>query len=139
MNYTEKNKLIDSLCGIGLMFLLAELFYLIVDNSYAVFYDYNVVGMWVQIVGAVFLAIAIFVLVKAYKKDNMTNAVYGIELLVLAISAALLPGSYLTFPEPFNKLSKIFPIAFLIYYIVKFFVIVVKAKKGSNKPKGKKK
>ena len=32
MNYTEKNKLIDSLCGIGLMLLLVEIFYGIVDS-----------------------------------------------------------------------------------------------------------
>ena len=140
MNYTERNKLIDSLCGIGLMFVLVEIFYLIVHSAFTVFnYSFDSVTMWVQIFGAIFLAIAIFVLVRAYKKDNATTAVYGVELLVLAISAALLPASYLTFPEPFNKLNKIFPIAFGAYYVIKLFVVIYKTRKKVNKSKGKKK
>lgn len=140
MNYTEKNKLIDSLCGIGLMAFLVEIFYAIVDSAFTVFsHNFDSVTMWTQIVGAIFLLIAIFVLIKAYKKDNGTNAVYGIELLVLAISTALLPGSYLSFKEPFNKINKVFPIAFGVYYIVKLFVVIYKTNKNVNKSKGKKK
>ena len=140
MNYTERNKFIDSLCGVGLMLLLVEIFYGIVDMAYTAFnYDYNVVSVCIQSVGAIFLAIAIFVLVKAYKKDNTTTAVYGIELLFLAISAALLPGTYLSFTYPFNKLNRIFPIAFLTYYIIKLLVIIIKTKRNVSKSKGKKK
>ena len=140
MNYTERNKLIDSLCGIGLMLLLVEIFYLIVDSAFTVYsHNFNSVTMWVQIFGAIFLAIAIFVLIRAYKKDNTTTAVYGVELLVLAISAALLPGSYLSFQEPFNKINRIFPIAFGAYYIIKLFVVIFKTKKSVNKAKGKRK
>ena len=65
MNYTEKNKLIDSLCGIGLMVILVELFYAIVDSSFTVFnYDYNIVSGCVQCIGALFLIIAILVLIS---------------------------------------------------------------------------
>lgn len=140
MNYTEKNKLIDSLCGVGLMLLLVEIFYGIVDSAYTAFnYDFNTVGICVQTVGAIFLLISIIVLVKAYKKENTSTALYGIELLVLAISAALLPGTYLTFPYPFNKLNVIFPIAFFAYYIIKILVVIIKTRKSINKQKGKKK
>ena len=140
MNYTERNKLIDSLCGVGLMLLLIEVFYGIVDMAFTTFsYNYNNVTMWVQFFGALFLVISLIVLVKAYKKDNTTMAVYGIELLVFAISAALLPGSYLYFTYPFNKINAVFPIAFLAYYVVKFLVVIVKMRKNTKKQKGKKK
>ena len=140
MNYTERNKLIDSLCGVGLMLLLVEIFYGIVDSAFTVFsHNFDVVTNWVYVLGAIFLAIAIYVLIRAYRKDNGTTAIYGIELLVFAISIALLPGSYLSFPVPFNKLNKIFPIAFAVYYVIKFFVVLFKSRKKVNKAKGKKK
>ena len=140
MNYTERNKLIDALCGIGLMLVLVEIFYGIVDSAFTVFnYNYATVTTAVHAVGIVFLAVAIFVLVRAYKKDNGITAIYGLEFLVLAISAALLPASYLNFSYPFNKLNKIFPIAFAVYYVVKFFVVIFKSRKKANKAKGKKK
>ena len=140
MNYTEKNKLIDSLCGVGLMLLLVEIFYGIVESAFTTFnYNYANVTMYTQIAGAVFLLIAIIVLIRAYKKDNVTNAIYGIELIVLALSAALLPGSYLDFVFPFNKLNVVFPFAFLAYYVIKTVVVIVKANKKANKAKGNKK
>ena len=140
MNYTERNKFIDSLCGVGLMFLLVEIFYGIVSNAFTVYsHDFDVVTTWVHIFGAIFLAIAIFVLIRAYKKDNGITAIYGIELLVLAISAALLPASYLEFSYPFNKLNKVFPIAFAAYYVIKLLVVIFKTRKKVNKSKGKKK
>lgn len=140
MNYTEKNKFIDSLCGIGLMLLLVEIFYLIVDSAYTAFnYDFNVVTTCTQGVGAIFLLIAILVLIRAYKKDNTITALYGIEMLVLAVTAALLPGTYLSFSYPFNKLNTVFPWLFGVYYLIKLLVIVIKTQKKANKSKGKKK
>ena len=63
----------------------------------------------------------------------------NIELIVLALSAALLPGSYLDFVFPFNKLNVVFPFAFLAYYVIKTVVVIVKANKKANKAKGNKK
>ena len=140
MNYTERNKLIDSLCGVGLMLLLVEIFYGIVDSAFTVFdYNYDNVTTWVYLFGSIFLIIAILVLIRAYKKDNGTTAIYGIELLIFSISAALLPASYLVFTYPFNKLNKAFPIAYGVYYFVKLIVVIINANKKSNKAKGKKK
>ena len=138
MNYTERNKLIDSLCGIGLMLVLVEMFLGIVDSSYTVFnYNYTTVTTGVHLFGILFLIIAICVLIRAYKKDNMTTAVYGLEMLALAISAALLPGSYIDFSYPFNMLNKIFPIAFLVYYIIKLLVVIIRSRKNTVKGKRK--
>ena len=138
MNYTEKNKLIDSLCGIGLMLVLAEMFLGIADSSFTVFnYNLTSVTTGVHIFGILFLIISVCVLIRAYKKDNMTTGIYGLELLALAISAALLPASYLEFSYPFNKLNKILPIAFFVYYIMKLIVVLIKTRKNTSKGKKK--
>lgn len=140
MNYTDRNKLVDSLCGVGLMLVLVEVFYGIVDSAFTTFnYNYANVTTYTQLAGAIFMLIAIIVLIKAYKKDSSSTAIYGIELVVLAVSAAILPGTYLDFAYPFNKLNIVFPVGFLAYYIIKAIVVVVKMRKKVNKSKGKKK
>lgn len=131
MNYTDKNKLIDSLCGVALMLLLVEVFYGIVDSAFTVYnYNFQNVTMWVNIFGGIFLLVSIILFVRAYKKESASLSLYAVELLVLAISAALLPGTYLDFAFPFNKLNIVFPIAFLVYYIIKAIVVIIKAEKN---------
>ena len=137
MNYTEKNKFIDSICGVGLMLLLTEVFYWIVNDSYTV-YVHNLANVTkvVQIFGAIFMVIAVIVLIRAYRKDSIETAVYGLEFLVLAILAALLPGAYISFPFPFNMIAKLFPFMFLAYYVAKFTYIMYKTfgqKKGKRR------
>ena len=137
MNYTERNKLIDALCGVGLMLLLVEVFYGIVDSAYTLYgHKISNVSLAVQITGGVFLAIAIYLLIRAYRKDDMTLMVYGIEFLVLAVCSALLPGSYISFPQPYSYiLSKGFPFIFLAYYLIKAIVILIltfRKKKGKR-------
>lgn len=127
MNYTEKTKLVDKLCGAGLMALLIEVFYGLTDSAFTVFnYNLQSVKNVIYILGGIILAISVIILIIAYKKEKGSMAIYGVELLVLAITVALLPGTYLSFQAPYNKLNKVFPIAFLIYYIVKVIVVLTK-------------
>ena len=139
MNYTEKNKLIDSLCGVALMLLLTEVFYGIVDSAFTV-YNYNLANVktTIQVVGAIFLIVAIILYIRAYKKERLSSAIYASEFLVLAILSALLPGAYIDFPYPYNMLSKAFPFIFLGYYLIKLIVIIVMTI-VSRKKKGKRK
>ena len=127
MNYTEKTKLVDKLCGAGLMALLIEVFYGVTDSAFTVFnYNLQSVKNVIYILGGIILAISVIILIIAYKKEKGSMAIYGVELLVLAITVALLPGTYLSFQAPYNKLNKVFPIAFLVYYIVKTIVVLTK-------------
>lgn len=127
MNYTEKTKLVDKLCGAGLMALLIEVFYGLTDSAFTVFnYNLQSVKNVIYILGGIILAISVIILIIAYKKEKGSMAIYGVELLVLAITVALLPGTYLSFQAPYNKLNKVFPIAFLVYYIVKAIVVLTK-------------
>lgn len=137
MNYTEKTKLVDKLCGAGLMALLIEVFYGLTDSAFTVFnYNLQSVKNVIYILGGIILAISVIILIIAYKKEKGSMAIYGVELLVLALTAGLLPGTYLSFVAPYNKLNKVFPIAFLVYYIVKVVVVLTKyAPKNKTKSK----
>lgn len=142
MNHTQKEKLTNDLCGVALMLIFVEIVYQIVNSSYTEYnYNLNNVTKWVYICGGIFLLGAICILCYAYVKKSGSKACYGIELLVLAISIALFPGCYLYFSHPITEIRKVFPVAFLIYYIGKA-VYVIKHRndvvKGLNQKSKKK-
>lgn len=139
MNYTQREKFIDRLCGAGLMLICYEIYYQIIASLYDS--PYINATMWTYISGGVILAIALAVLIYAYLKKDGYKGVYGIETLVLAITAATLPGTYLTYQAPFNSLNKVYPWVALIYFVGKAIYIVIDANKKANvgKKKAKKK
>jgi len=139
MNYTQKEKFIDKLCGAGLMLIFIEVLFGIVEYSYNSNFNYHNVAMWIYIGGGALLACAVGLLVYAYLKKSGTKACYGAELLVMAFSIASLPGCYVFFPEPINKLKVILPILFVIYYIGKvIYIIIHRNDISGNKSKKKK-
>lgn len=120
MNYTERTKLVDGLCGAVVMGLLVEGFYGLSDSAFTVFnYNIQTVSNVIYAIGGIILAVALFVLIKAYREEKGKLGLYGLELLILAITAGLLPGTYISYPMPFNKLNVIFPLSFGVYYIAK--------------------
>lgn len=144
MNYTQREKLVDKLCGVGLMLILVEIVYQVIISAFTEFnYNLSNVTTWVYVASGVILAIAVGILVYAYLKKSTSKAVYGFETLVLAITAVTMPGTYLTYPAPFNKLNKVYPILFLIYYIIKAAFIIdlngINTNTKSSKKKAKKK
>lgn len=127
MNYTERTKLVDGLCGVALMALLVEFFYGLADASFTVFhYNLSTVSSVIYTLGGVALLAAVLLLIFAYKKDSGTLTAYGMEFLVLAISAGILPATYMTLPMPLNRLNAIFPVAFLVYYVIKTMMLLSK-------------
>ena len=144
MIYTQREKLVDKLCGVGLMLILVEIVYQVIISAFTEFnYNLSNVTTWVYVASGVILAIAVGILVYAYLKKSTSKAVYGLETLVLAITAVTMPGTYLTYPAPFNKLNKVYPILFLIYYIIKAAFIIdlngINTNTKSSKKKAKKK
>ena len=143
MNYTQREKLVDKLCGVGLMLILVEIVYQVIISAFTEFnYNLSNVTTWVYVASGIILAIAVGILVYAYLKKNSSKAVYGLELLVLAITAVTMPGTYLIYNAPFNKLNKVYPILFLVYYIGKAIYVIIDTNKlntKSSKKKAKKK
>lgn len=130
MNYRERTKLIDGLCGVFLLALLVEAFYGLADYAFTV-YHFNISSVTnvIYILSGVMLVVALAILMIAYKKDNGTVATYGAELLALAITATMIPGTYVSLPYPFNKFNVIFPLAFGIYYLGKAMKLLSKNNK----------
>ena len=142
MNYTQKSKLIDRLCGAGLMLICFEILYSMIGSALKSNYNYHDVTMWVNVIGGIILLIGIAILVYAYIKKSGLKASYGLELIVFAFSAPLVLGSRINFEAPFNLLHIIFPTVFVVYYIGKAIYIVsdiMKPDKNSKKKKSKKK
>ena len=132
MNYRERTKLVDGLCGAFLMALLAEAFYGLADYAFTVYhYSISSVTNIVYIISGIMLAVSLVVLMLAYKKDNGTMGAYGAELLALAITATIIPGTYVSLPSPFNKFNVVFPLAFGIYYVGKCMKLLLN-KNNSN-------
>lgn len=124
MNYTQKEKFIDRLCGAVLMLIFIEILYAIVEYAYNSNFNYKDVEMWIYIGGGILLVGGSVLLAYAYMKKNGSKACYGAELVAMAFSLALLPGCYVFFPEPISKLKMIFPYLFLAYYIGKTIYII---------------
>lgn len=120
MNYRERTKLIDGLCGVFLMALLVEAFYGLADYAFTI-YHYSIASVTniIYVLAGIMLVASIGILIAAYKKDSSTMAAYGAELMALAITAAIIPGTYVSLPRPFNTLNVVFPLAFGIYYLGK--------------------
>ena len=139
MNYTQREKLVDKLCGVGLMLILVEIVYQVIISAFTEFnYNLSNVTTWVYVASGVILAIAIGILIYAYLKKDGSKACYGLETLVLAITSVTMPGTYLTYTAPFNKLNKVYPILALVYYVGKAIYVLAFANKSNTKTSKKK-
>lgn len=142
MNYTEKNKLADKLCGIGIMLIFVEICISMIEKMCIdVMYDRNVMGTIGYITGGAFLLIATILYVLAYKRSSISKTIWATEFAVLAFTVP-----FIVHVHVFSKsdiLRKI-PvqhawIPFLVYYIGKAIYVIVVANKKSRSNKKKKK
>lgn len=138
MNYTEKNKLIDQLCGVGLMLIFVEIFLTGVHEFYTNVFS-TMTTTFLYIIGAIFLMISIFLYIYAYKKQNGRKAIYAIEFTVLAFICPFLVYLYIYAEAPFNYINpKIFWLIFLAYYIIKACYIIISTYKNTANKSSKK-
>ena len=142
MNYTEKNKLLDKISAIGLMAIFAEVFLYGVDICYT-----GIMSEWLlkipmilNVIGGLFLLIAIGLFVYAYKNARASKVIYGIEFLFLAFMCPFLTFWYTKSKAPLNTVSpKIMWIIVLVYYIIRVGYACVKAYMQSSARQLKKK
>ncbi len=137
MNYTEKNRLMDKLSAVGLMFIFVEVFFLVANELLGGTLGRN--GMLLvanapiimNVISGIFLLIGIVILVFAYRKENYWRAGYGIEFIIVSFAALFLLHSYIDLPAPFNqvKWKIIIPVIFVVFYVVKASYVIIKANK----------
>lgn len=142
MNYTEKNKLLDKISAIGLMAIFVEVFLYGVDSAYT-----NIVNDWfdwiptiLNVIGAIFLLVAIALYIIAYKKSKPSKVVYATEFLVLAFLCPFLNFWYYMPGKPLNTINpKVLCIIVLIYYVIRVVYTCIKAYMQSSEKQLKKK
>ena len=86
----KKKKLSDSIFENIIIAVAIMLYFIIINFSYYRIDDY-IVLMGLKISSIIILLISILIFEIAYKKDNGTIAIYGIEILVLSIYVLLIP------------------------------------------------
>ncbi len=134
MNYTERNKLTDKLCGIGLMLIFVIVFLEIEKSCLTGNFGMNFVGnvpTIMNVVSGFFLLIGIVLLIIAYRKENYWRAGYGVEFIVLSFATLFLMHTFIDLPAPFNKFNwgLILPIVFSVYYVIKAVYLIIKTNK----------
>lgn len=134
MNYTERNRLMDKLCGVGLMLIFVIVFLEIAVGCLTGNFGMSFVGrmpLIMNVISGIFLLVGIVILVLAYRKENYWRAGYGVEFIVLAFASLLLMHAFVDLPAPLNqvKWKLIIPIAFAVYYVIKAVYVVIKANK----------
>lgn len=142
MNYTEKNKLADKLCGIGIMLIFVEICISMIEKMCVdVMYDREVMGTIGYVTGGVFLLIATVLYVLAYKKSSLSRTIWASEFAVLAFTVP-----FIVHVHVFSKsvILRSIPvqhawIPFLVYYVAKAIYVIVAANKNSKSNKRKKK
>jgi len=75
------------------------------------------------------LGVSIYLFEIAYKKDNVSLAIYGIETLVVAITTLFFPYIIFELDEFHKKYYMIVSVYIAVYYIIKSIYIVSKIKK----------
>ena len=134
MNYTERNRLMDKLCGIGLMVIFVLVFFSIITGCLTGNFGMSFVAhmpLIVNVISGIFLLIGIVILVLAYRKENYWRAGYGIEFIVLAFATLFLMHAFIDLPAPLSQLKWkiIIPAVFAIYYLIKSIYVIIKANK----------
>ena len=83
----------------------------------------------IKILTMIFLFVSIYIIEKAYKKDNDNLALQGIEILILSVYT--LTSRHITnkFDFEFKSYSLVASYIFAIYFILKCIVIYTKGRK----------
>lgn len=83
----------------------------------------------IKVFSVIFLALGIFVMEKAYKKDNGKLAINSIEILVLACFSLSITHFVTLLKCKFELYILTFSYIFAIYYILKSIIIYTKSRK----------
>ncbi|MBR4110139.1 MAG: hypothetical protein IKK43_00375 [Clostridia bacterium] len=140
MNYKEKNKLADKLCGVGIMLIFVEICISMIQTMCInAMYDRITMKTISCAVGAVFLLIAIVLYVFAYKKSSGSKAVWATEFVALAFTVPFIVHVYAFAKSDFIKSIPVRHvwIPFFVYYVGKAIYVIIKANKNSSSRKKK--
>lgn len=134
MNYKEKNKLADKLCGVGIMLIFVEICISMIQTMCInAMYDRSTMKAVGLGIGGAFLLLAVVLYVLAYKKKAVSKAVWATEFVILAFTVPFVIHIYAFAKSDFLKSIpvKYTWVPFLVYYVGKAIYLIIKANKNS--------
>lgn len=118
----KKKKLSDNIFENIIIAVAIMLYFIIINFSYYRIDDY-ILQMGLKISSIIILLISILIFEIAYKKDNGTIAIYGIEILVLSIYVLLIPHIVERTKLEFTNYILVSSYIFTAYYMLKSMII----------------
>lgn len=118
----KMNQVVFKNVALGIMVVL---FFIFVNLGY---YNItkNVFIVDVKVFSMCLIVITIILFEKAYEKDSSELAVYGIEILIVALSTLFMQYVYFYQDDTFIKLYMLIPLIFALYYVIKSTILAAK-------------
>lgn len=125
----ENNKIIRKKIFENLIITIAVMLYFIVINFACLRLEQDILLDGVKIASFVVVLFSILIFEIAYHKDSGTIAIYGIEILVLALHTLTIWNTISKLNISFQKYILFSTYAFAIYYVLKSIFIYTNEKR----------
>ena len=125
----EYKKKINKQIILNIITLIIIAIYLSCINILSLYTDTEIYLKYLKVFSIILAIIAVVYFEISYRKDNEKLFLYGVEILFLAIITLFSNYAYYIFFDTYNKILLGITIVFVVYYIVKIFVVKIKMKK----------
>ena len=125
----EYKKKINKQIILNIITLIIIAIYLSCINILSLYTDTEIYLKYLKVFSIILAIIAVVYFEISYRKDNEKLFLYGVEILLLAIITLFANYAYYIFFNTYNKILLGITIVFVVYYIVKIFVVKIKMKK----------
>ena len=125
----EYKKKINKQIILNIITLIIIAIYLSCINILSLYTDTEIYLKYLKVFSIILAIISVVYFEISYRKDNEKLFLYGSEILFLAIITLFSNYAYYIFFDTYNKILLGITIVFVVYYIVKIFVVKIKMKK----------
>lgn len=125
----EYKKKINKQIILNIITLIIITIYLSCINILSLYTDTEIYLKYLKVFSIILAIIAVVYFEISYRKDNEKLFLYGVEILFLAIITLFSNYAYYIFFNTYNKILLGITIVFVVYYIVKIFILRIRMKK----------
>lgn len=125
----EYKKKINKQIILNTITLIIIAIYLSCINILSLYIDTEIYLKYLKVFSIILAIISVVYFEISYRKDNEKLFLYGVEILFLAIITLFSNYAYYIFFNTYNKILLGITIVFVVYYIVKIFMLKIIMKK----------
>lgn len=125
----EYKKKINKQIILNTITLIIIAIYLSCINILSLYIDTEIYLKYLKVFSIILAIISVVYFEISYRKDNEKLFLYGVEILFLAIITLFSNYAYYIFFNTYNKILLGITIVFVVYYIVKIFMLKIRMKK----------